>query len=928
MPQPPVVVIETPLDGSSFDEGLPIAMQARVTDEAFSEQLDSLTATWSVDGARVCDGAVFDPGGISGCDHVFTAGIATIGIQATDPEGQSSSDTVEVTINPNGAPLAEILKPVEDGSYYSDTPIVFEGLVADNEDSADTLTVEWDSDLDGLLPLDGAPTSAGEVSGSAYLSEGTHLITLTVADTTGRTGQATVPIRVSGSNSIPTCGITAPASGVTSPAGETILFEAYATDADIPANTLDVQWLSDKDGLLGTSTPSSSGDLFFGYGDLSTNTHAISLEVRDEVGALCNDVILVYVGNGPTVTLDTPSTGDVVNEGEAVTFQATVSDGEDRATDLAIEWASDLDGVFSTQGANSTGVSSFTYDDLSPGSHTITVTVTDTDGFPALDRATVLVNALPTAPTVELSPDPATSGDTLIASITADSVDPEGDAFTYTYAWYQDGVLTAYTTSNISSTVHARDQIWEVRVAASDGYGTGAYGSDSTTIQNGAPSAVSVAVTPSTAYTDDTLTATVSGWSDPDGDAERYEYQWYVNGAAISGANSATLGESYFERGDTVYVTATPYDGATYGAAVTSGTTTILNSTPSAPGIAINPDLPEDDDTLTCGINAASIDADGDTVSYTYAWTKNSSPTTHTSATVAASYTSEGETWACTVTPSDGTSSGIAGSDSVVVGDYTAPNAPVLASISPYRNEDSVTVTSSSEASATITLYVANSSGTTTRSATADSSGAASFSLTSLTRADTYSIYATATDSSGNVSDASNTLSTEACDPWDEYEDTTGYGDACADPVIDWATLDDSGGSTISIVGNILESGDSDWYLVETSDLLSAGINYYRFHVELLDGTSAYRFTVYEGGCSAAYLDCSSAGYTEYEYYAYDNNESGHGTPSDTRYCSYGSYPYYNDCDDLSSDYYIEVTRTSGSYSCQHYELEISNGIW
>lgn len=922
-----MVVIETPVDGATFDEGLPIALQARVTDEAYADQLDTVNVTWSVGGARICDGAVFDPSGISTCDHVFTQGPATIAVQATDPSGQSATDSVEVTVNPNGAPTAEITDPTETGSYYSDTPIVFAGLVADNEDASDTLTVVFSSDVDGDLGIEGAPTSGGDVSGTAYLTQGNHFVTMTVTDTTGRTGQDTVSIRVKGANTLPACEILAPENNATASAGESVLFEATATDADIPANTLSVQWVSDKDGVIGTSTPSSAGDVYFGYDGLSLDTHTITLEVRDEVGALCTDAILVHVGNAPDVTLDLPTTGDVVNLGEPVAFQATMSDAEDRATDLSVEWSSDLDGVFSTQGANAAGISAFTYDDLSAGTHTVTVTVTDSDGIPTVDRATLYVNGLPSAPTVEITPDPATSGDILVANVTAPSVDPEGDAVTYTYEWFQNGVLTAYTTSTISPAVHARGEIWEVRVYGSDGYGSSPAGSDTVTIGNGAPSATTVTITPSSAYTDTTLTASVSGWSDPDGDAEAYRYQWYVDGAA-AGSNEPTLGGAAFVRGQSVYVDVTPFDGAAYGTTLTSAVRTILNSAPTTPTVGILPVRPEDDDTLTCSVSTAATDADGDAVSYAYAWTRNGAATGIVSSTVDPSYTAEGDIWSCTVTPSDGTDTGPTASASVTVDDYTAPSAPVLSTISPYRNEDSVTIYSSSEASVTITLYITNSRGTTTQSTTASSGGSATFALSGLTRGDTYTFYAVATDGSGNVSGASNTIGTEACDPVDDYEDSTTYGDVCADPVVDWATLDDSGSSTISIVGNILDSSDEDWYLVETSDLLSAGINYYRFRVRLIDGTSAYKFVVYEGGCSSSYLDCSTGGYTEYEYFAQDTNDSGHGTPADTRYCNYGSYPYYNDCDDLSSDYYIKVIRTSSSYDCTPYELEISNGIW
>ena len=107
---------------------------------------------------------------------------------------------------------------------------------------------------------------------------------MTLTDTTGKVTTESVVISVRGDNVLPSCQISEPTDGSSSVVGETIVFRALATDEDIANSELNIQWKSDKDGELGTSTADSSGDVSFAFADLSNNTHTITLQVTDEVG--------------------------------------------------------------------------------------------------------------------------------------------------------------------------------------------------------------------------------------------------------------------------------------------------------------------------------------------------------------------------------------------------------------------------------------------------------------------------------------------------------------------------------------------------------------------------------------------------------------------------------------------------------------------
>ncbi|RME23563.1 MAG: hypothetical protein D6798_13290 [Deltaproteobacteria bacterium] len=209
---------------------------------------------------------------------------------------------------------------------------------------------------------------------------------------------------------------------------------------------------------------------------------------------------------------------------------------------------------------------------------------------------------------------------------------------------------------------------------------------------------------------------------------------------------------------------------------------------------------------------------------------------------------------------------------------------------------------------------------------TADSTGLWSTTMT-VPAGTACDFYAYAEDAVGNVSPVSNTVSTQACDPVDDYEDSTSLGDSCADAIEDWTALPDDG-TTVTITGNIIDASDEDWYLFDTlQSVTTAGYNVYNFQVSLTAGAADYSFAVYRGSCSTSALECGTSegsGWTDYSYYAEDVGDGDHTPPGSGNYCADGSW--YNDCDDLSSVYYVHVWRTSAIDSCAYYQLQVSNG--
>jgi len=289
-------------------------------------------------------------------------------------------------------------------------------------------------------------------------------------------------------------------------------------------------------------------------------------------------------------------------------------------------------------------------------------------GNTVLSDEVTLQNTPPSVASVQIGPEDPLKDDVVAATFEG-AVDPDGDEISYQYEWLINGVVSGSAPELPSSRFKKGDRI-RLRASPTDGQDVGEpVESNTITAANNAPSIAEVRLTPASPYTDDVL-ATEVFTSDPDGDDVSVVYEWYVNGSRISVSDAELDGSVWFDKGDTVYVSAAPSDGTDTGDKVTSSTVTIINSTPTAPELSLDPTLPDGTEDAVCTVDKASFDADGDSLTYTFRWTVNggapssTTTTTYTDDTLPASAYDDGDVLICRVRVSDGTAT----SDEAVAG--------------------------------------------------------------------------------------------------------------------------------------------------------------------------------------------------------------------------------------------------------------------
>lgn len=202
----------------------------------------------------------------------------------------------------------------------------------------------------------------------------------------------------------PDVSIAAPMDGDVLRQGKTIHLSGTVHDsADAPADLV-VTWTFDGDlpvaidvGEDGTVTADVDAAA------LSVGDHVARLEATDTDGDRASaEVGFSLLGplGPPEVTITAPTDGLEVVTGDSITFVGEASDLATSAASLAFAWSSNLDGPLVGAAAES-GVSTLTTSELSVGTHTVTLAVTDTDGEVGSDTVTVAVIEPPVSETFD-----------------------------------------------------------------------------------------------------------------------------------------------------------------------------------------------------------------------------------------------------------------------------------------------------------------------------------------------------------------------------------------------------------------------------------------------------------------------------------------------------------------------------------------------
>ncbi|MHA2388714.1 MAG: hypothetical protein ACXACW_08335, partial [Candidatus Hodarchaeales archaeon] len=219
-------------------------------------------------------------------------------------------------------------------------------------------------------------------------------------------------------------------------------------------------------------------------------------------------------------------------------------------------------------------------------------------GTPQQSSTVTIGNTAPIASSATIFPGTPRTADNLNATYYYSDADNDANSGTL-IIWYKDGVLQGVLNDSIivGSSYTSKGEEWHYKVRPSDGtdYGNWVDCNENLTIENSAPSASNVEISPENPTTSDSLSISYNWLDDDVGDLESgTQIRWYKDGVLQTGLNnSIIIGEGNTTRDEEWHCKVQPSDGSDPGNWVSCLTNiTIGNTAPQVTNVKINETSP------------------------------------------------------------------------------------------------------------------------------------------------------------------------------------------------------------------------------------------------------------------------------------------------------------------------------------------------
>jgi hypothetical protein len=371
----PAVTITSPTSNATTTvQVTPISIGGTASDAVGVTQV-----TWTND--RGGSGAASGTTSWSASGIVLQSGQNVLTVSARDAAGNSSTDTLTVTYNPDvAAPSISIATPTSNTTFA--TSLASLNIGGNASDGVGVTQVTWSNSRGGNGTATG--TTTWSVS-NITLQSGDNILTVSARDAAGNIGTDTLTVTYTPDTTAPVVTITGPTSNTTVTVTSTPL--ALSGTASDAVGVTQVSWSNNRGG-----SGNASGTTSWSVGSitLQSGTNIITVTARDAAGNTSTDTLTVTYNpdtTQPTVTITSPTSNSTLTvTSTPLSIGGTASDN---IAVTQVTWSNSRGGSGTATGTATWSVSGIT---LQSGSNTITVTARDAAGNTRTDTVTVTYN--------------------------------------------------------------------------------------------------------------------------------------------------------------------------------------------------------------------------------------------------------------------------------------------------------------------------------------------------------------------------------------------------------------------------------------------------------------------------------------------------------------------------------------------------------